>query len=58
MAGMPMILIAEALGHTGGTKIVEEHYGHLTDDYRDHMIRDHALGDRKMAGTGGVNLCR
>ncbi|MER9421443.1 site-specific integrase [Mesorhizobium sp. M0317] len=41
MAGMPLMMVAENLGHAD-TRMVEKHYGHLTEDYRDEMIRSFA----------------
>ncbi|MER8972136.1 site-specific integrase [Mesorhizobium sp. M0800] len=41
MAGMPLMMVAENLGHAD-TRMVEKHYGHLTEDYRDEMIRSYA----------------
>jgi integrase len=41
MGGMPLLLVAENLGHSD-TRMVEKHYGHLTDDYRDEMFAKHA----------------
>ncbi|MER8979443.1 site-specific integrase [Mesorhizobium sp. M0870] len=38
MNGMPLMIVAENLGHTD-TRMVEKHYGHLTEDYRDEAIR-------------------
>ena len=37
MGGMPLMLVAENLGHSG-TKMVEKHYAHLVEDYRDEMF--------------------
>ena len=41
MNDTPMIVVARNLGHAD-TRMVERHYGHLTDDYRDRMIREPA----------------
>ena len=41
MNGMPLMMVAENLGHAD-TRMVERHYGHLTDDYRDKMIDNFA----------------
>ncbi|WP_292039136.1 site-specific integrase [Mesorhizobium sp.] len=38
MNGMPLMIVAENLGHSD-TRMVEKHYGHLTEDYRDEAIR-------------------
>ncbi|WP_245454755.1 site-specific integrase [Mesorhizobium sp. M3A.F.Ca.ET.080.04.2.1] len=38
MNGMPLMIVAENLGHAD-TRMVEKHYGHLTEDYRDQAIR-------------------
>jgi integrase len=37
MAGMPLMVVAENLGHTD-TRICELHYAHLTASYKDKMI--------------------
>ncbi|MER8923406.1 site-specific integrase [Mesorhizobium sp. M0802] len=39
MNGMPLMIVAENLGHRD-TRMVERHYGHLTEDYRDEAIRN------------------
>lgn len=41
MAGMPLLIVAETLGHAD-LRMVTAHYAHLSADYRDQMIRDHA----------------
>jgi integrase len=41
MAGMPLMVVARNLGHRD-TRMVEKHYGHLTNDFVDEMIRAHA----------------
>jgi integrase len=41
MAGMPLQLVAHNLGHKD-TTMVERHYGHVVESYRDTMIRDTA----------------
>jgi integrase len=38
MNGMPLMVVAENLGHSD-TRMVEKHYGHLTEDYRDEAIK-------------------
>jgi integrase len=38
MGGMPLMIVAGNLGHAD-TRMVEKHYGHLTEDYRDEAIR-------------------
>lgn len=38
MAGMPLLVVARNLGHTD-TRMVERHYGHLTESYVDEAIR-------------------
>ncbi|WP_246811417.1 site-specific integrase [Mesorhizobium sp. AA22] len=38
MNGLPLMIVAENLGHSD-TRMVEKHYGHLTEDYRDEAIR-------------------
>ena len=41
MAGMPLLLVAETLGHAD-TRMVERHCSYLVEDYRDEMFRKHA----------------
>lgn len=41
MAGVPLVVIARALGHSN-TKMVEHHYGHLAEDYISEAIRSGA----------------
>jgi hypothetical protein len=41
MAGVPLLLVAKNLGHTS-TRMVEQHYGHLSDSYAIQAIRAHA----------------
>ena len=41
MSGMPLLLVAENLGHAD-TRMVEKHYGHLTQSYKDAMFEKHA----------------
>jgi integrase len=41
MAGMPLVVIARNLGHAD-TKMVERHYGHLTESFISRAIREHA----------------
>lgn len=41
MSGMPLLVLAGNLGHAN-TRMVEQHYGHLVQSYRDQMIEDHA----------------
>jgi integrase len=38
MRGMPLQVLAKNLGHTS-IRMVEQHYGHLTDDFVDDAIR-------------------
>jgi hypothetical protein len=38
MAGAPLIVVAQNLGHRD-TRMVEKHYGHLTDNYFAETIR-------------------
>ncbi len=38
MNGTPLLVVAGNLGHSD-TRMVEKHYGHLTEDYRDEAIR-------------------
>jgi integrase len=37
MAGVPLLVIADNLGHAD-TRMVEKHYGHLTESYMDQAI--------------------
>lgn len=39
MAGIPLMVVAENLGHTD-TRMVERHYGHLAQTYKVKIIRD------------------
>ena len=41
MAGMPLMVVAQNLGHAS-TKMVEKHYGHLSKSYITDAIRTHA----------------
>ena len=41
MSGMPMLVLAENLGHSD-TRMVEKHYGHLSPSFKDQMIEEHA----------------
>ena len=41
MNGMPLMLVASNLGHSD-TRMVEKHYGHLTEDYMAEEIRSSA----------------
>ena len=41
MGGVPLIVVADNLGHKD-TCMVEKHYGHLTDDFKDKAIREGA----------------
>jgi integrase len=41
MAGMPLMVVARNLGHTG-TRMVERHYGHLAPDYVADAVRKSA----------------
>jgi integrase len=41
MNGVPLLVVAANLGHAD-TRMVEKHYGHLTDDYKDRAIREGA----------------
>jgi hypothetical protein len=38
MNGVPLIVVAANLGHVD-TGMVEKHYGHLSEDYKDDAIR-------------------
>ncbi|WAJ27041.1 tyrosine-type recombinase/integrase [Antarcticirhabdus aurantiaca] len=38
MNSMPLMVVAENLGHAD-TRMVEKHYGHLTEDYMDEAVR-------------------
>ena len=44
------MVLAQNLGHSD-TRMVEKHYGHLTDDYKRNMIRE-------TAPTFGIELDR
>ncbi len=53
MNGMPLLVVARNLGHRD-TRMVEQHYGHLTESYIDKAVRDSAptfgfKADRKLA---------
>ena len=39
MAGAPLAVVAEVLGHTG-TRMVEQHYAHLQPTYVATTVRD------------------
>lgn len=41
MGGMPLIVVAKNLGHRD-TRMVEQHYGHLREDFIDRAVKDHA----------------
>jgi len=41
MNGVPLLVVAANLGHSD-TRMVEKHYGHLTEDYKDKAIREGA----------------
>ena len=43
MAGAPLMVMAQALGHAD-TRMVEKHYGHLAPSYVRDVIRATALG--------------
>ena len=43
MAGAPLMVVAEVLGHAD-TRMVERHYGHLAPSYLRDMVRATALG--------------
>ena len=40
-AGMPLMVVARNLGHAD-TRMVEKHYGYLSDDYLKKAVREHA----------------
>jgi prepilin-type processing-associated H-X9-DG protein len=40
-SGMPLMVVARNLGHRD-TRMVEQHYGHLREDYVDKAVKDHA----------------
>ena len=42
MAGMPLIAVANVLGHSD-TRMVERHYGHLAPSYLREAVRATAL---------------
>lgn len=41
MGGMPLLVVAKNLGHTD-TRMVEKHYGHLSNTYLDDVFAKHA----------------
>ncbi len=41
MSGMPLLVLAENLGHSD-TRMIEKHYGHLSPSFKDQMIEEHA----------------
>jgi len=41
MAGMPLMVVAKNLGHSD-TRMVQEHYGHLAEDFLTNAVREHA----------------
>ena len=41
MADVPLVVVAENLGHAD-TRMVERHYGHLVQSFKDRMIEEHA----------------
>jgi integrase len=41
MSGLPLLILAENLGHAD-TRMVERHYGHLVQSFKDRMIEEHA----------------
>ena len=43
MNGVPLLVVAANLGHSD-TGMVEKHYGHLSDDYKDEAVRRERLG--------------
>ncbi len=43
MAGVPLLVVAQVLGHAD-TRMVEKHYGHLAPSYVRDMIRNTPLG--------------
>jgi integrase len=55
MAGTPLHVMAENLGHTT-TRMVEVHYGHLREDYKDAILRETTptfeVEDTKIARMG------
>ncbi len=40
MSGLPLLILAENLGHAD-TRMVERHYGHLVQSFKDRMIEEH-----------------
>src|SRR4051794_35810372 len=55
MAGAPLMVVAQALGHAD-TRIVEKHYGHLAPSYVRDVIRATALGIGIGAGEEAENV--
>ena len=41
MAGMPLMLVAEVLGHSD-VRMVTTHYAHLSPDFKDRLINETA----------------
>ncbi len=41
MSGLPLLILAGNLGHAD-TRMVERHYGHLVQSFKDRMIEEHA----------------
>jgi integrase len=41
MSGLPLLILAGNLGHVD-TRMVERHYGHLVQSFKDRMIEEHA----------------
>ena len=40
MSGLPLLILAGNLGHVD-TRMVERHYGHLVQSFKDRMIEEH-----------------
>jgi integrase len=50
MAGMPLMVLAKNLGHVD-TRMVEKHYGHLSDSFVADQVRKHAPRFGKVGGN-------
>jgi len=53
MNGMPLMVLAGNLGHSD-TRMVEKHYGHMSDEYRRLAIQRTALQPSKSLSTRGT----
>ncbi|MDN5871748.1 MAG: site-specific integrase [Nitrococcus sp.] len=52
MAGVPMLVVAHNVGHSD-TRMLEKHYGHLTEDYAKRVLRE---GLPTWGGDEGTNI--